>query len=1426
MAIDLSDNNPRIEYTQTTSIWRPIPFVFFNDSTDIRVYLDGVEKQYKSGSSLGGDFGKFVVRGDGIAGTGEVKVLGTGTLVITREISIDRVADFQPTEIFNANPISSLNTQLDRITAIQGDFNDEIERAIALSDSDTAASMILPAKSSRLGKLLGFHASTGAVQMYDTLSLSIATESGNATVDTSSGQTLSILAGEGINTTGSNQTITISGEDASTSNKGIANFSSTYFSVTGGSVSLKPDQTGLTSIFGGTLAGLEIGKNSGSKIEFDSSLVQIYSGATTPTLRISNSEIRYNFDNTTILTFTHDLSDNAVFKASAFGGGDIFFQGYSAGLYNLIRLDFSAKEAIFLEDVRIDKNLVNHGNLTVNGNLTVAGTTTTVDSNTVNIGDHNIVLDSDNTTSGVVNGAGITIEGGTGDDAKINYNTSGPKFELLLGSSYEDLQVDTLHASSLSLGGSSVTSTATELNYLDITTLGTVEASKAVTADVNGDIRLANSDRILFGNSDDLQIYHSGTSSQINNTITGNLVLNQLVTDADVVIQADDGSGSLTPYLRADGSTGESILHHYGTEKFKTTSTGATVTGELLADDIRMATGANSLLKFTSNDGSQGYQIKANVSNSADYGLLIEDTDNNDIAKFLDGGECLLTYNHVTKFKTTSTGVEINGGILDIKNDGSQSELRLYCESSNAHYLSLKAPPHSAFSGNQTITLPAGGTLLTDSSSIADLSNVNITGISDGQVLQWNNSLGRFDPATVSSGGSSSTLVDSNSTTRAEADTTGVEITGNLSLNNHNSFIRLYNANDQGYRLRGRYTTSAGGSDLGFTIDMHTGEDILEAHSSASYYANQFKIMRGTLELRANNGSPASFKMFDSADTGSPKYIEFLVPSSGVNNTTITLPTSSGTLALTSDISGGGGGSLTIQDEGSSLSTSATTLNFVGAGVTASGTGSTKTITISGGGGGAWTDQTWGASLDSADATESKLWLKNSRNNVLIGTGSTITEPNPNITSSNNIIIGNSAGNLKTSGGNNVLIGTQAGDDNTTGDLDVAIGYHALRNTHYQTDEYNVAVGAYASRYSRSRNVAVGYSANAHSYYSTAGSYENVCLGYQAGYNYYNYYPVYNVNIGANSATGNSSGDANVFIGRNCQPASSNQSNQIAIGVDSRVDNTGISIGRNAGWSMTSGSYRNICMGYYAGYDLDAGDDNIFIGYQAGYNGGSNNSNVGTGYRSLYNLSSGGFNSGFGSYSLDAITTGGFNAALGYYAGQDYTTGDNNIFVGAYAGGNQSTGWTGSNNILIGYQATATSTTVSNEITLGNASITSLRCQVTSITSLSDKRDKTAIEDLDLGLDFIKAMRPVKFAWNRRDGQWHGKKEIGFIAQELHEVEMDFNSTDRTRLVNHEDPSKLEATPMNTYPILVKAIQELSAKVDSLQARITELEGA
>jgi len=67
--------------------------------------------------------------------------------------------------------------------------------------------------------------------------LSTAGESGTGTVALKT-QTLSILAGEGINTVASGQGITVSGEDASSANKGIASFSDSNFTVSSGDVSL------------------------------------------------------------------------------------------------------------------------------------------------------------------------------------------------------------------------------------------------------------------------------------------------------------------------------------------------------------------------------------------------------------------------------------------------------------------------------------------------------------------------------------------------------------------------------------------------------------------------------------------------------------------------------------------------------------------------------------------------------------------------------------------------------------------------------------------------------------------------------------------------------------------------------------------------------------------------------------------------------------------------------------------------------------------------------------------------------------------------------------------------------------------------------------------------------------------------------------
>ena len=66
-------------------------------------------------------------------------------------------------------------------------------------------------------------------------------------------------------------------------------------------------------------------------------------------------------------------------------------------------------------------------------------------------------------------------------------------------------------------------------------------------------------------------------------------------------------------------------------------------------------------------------------------------------------------------------------GIIDLKNDGSQSQLRLYCESSNAHYVALQAPAHADFSGNHTVTLPNAAATLATTALAETLTNKTLT---------------------------------------------------------------------------------------------------------------------------------------------------------------------------------------------------------------------------------------------------------------------------------------------------------------------------------------------------------------------------------------------------------------------------------------------------------------------------------------------------------------------------------------------------------------------------------------------------------------------------------------------------------------------------------------------------------------------------
>jgi hypothetical protein len=223
-------------------------------------------------------------------------------------------------------------------------------------------------------------------------------------------------------------------------------------------------------------------------------------------------------------------------------------------------------------------------------------------------------------------------------------------------------------------------------------------------------------------------------------------------------------------------------------------------------------------------------------------------------------------------------------------------------------------------------------------------------------------------------------------------------------------------------------------------------------------------------------------------------------------------------------------------------------------------------------------------------------------------------------------------------------------------------------------------------------------------------------------------------------------------------------------------------VGWGAGAALNNASNSNTLLGKQAGPNLTSAVNNVFVGSGAGL--------------------------------LSA--TGASNVMLGTGAGQ-LSTNSQNVFVGHIAGG---TTTTGENNIVLGYQSNAATATTSDSITLGNSSHNVLRCAVTSITSLSDARDKKDVVELRAGLDFVKSLRPVEFVWDDRDENGkHDINDFGFIAQELKSAQEEAEMADVLKLVYDENPEKLEASYGKLLPILVKAIQELAAKVELLESK-------
>jgi hypothetical protein len=103
----------------------------------------------------------------------------------------------------------------------------------------------------------------------------------------------------------------------------------------------------------------------------------------------------------------------------------------------------------------------------------------------------------------------------------------------------------------------------------------------------------------------------------------------------------------------------------------------------------------------------------------------------------------------------------------------------------------------------------------------------------------------------------------------------------------------------------------------------------------------------------------------------------------------------------------------------------------------------------------------------------------------------------------------------------------------------------------------------------------------------------------------------------------------------------------------------------------------------------------------------------------------------------------------------------------------------------------------------------------TTISAISDARFKENIQDLDVGLGAILALKPRKFDWKAGKGK-DIKGDRGFIAQEFEQVFPQLVDEWRDNAPEGEAPYK--SVRQDLIPVLVKAIQELTARVEALEA--------
>lgn len=263
---------------------------------------------------------------------------------------------------------------------------------------------------------------------------------------------LQVSGGEGIDVSVTDNTITVSAEDAASNNKGVASFDATDFTVTSGNVTLNEER--VQDIVGGMVSS---NSESGISVTYDDTNGKLDFNVSDPTITLSGdvagSATMTNLGNVEIST---TIQPNSISLGNDTVGN---YVATVSGTANEIEVTGSGSESAAVQiglpsDVNITNNLHVGNNLEVTGNLTVNGTTTTLNSETLTVNDKFIELGAiTNPTDLTADGGGISLQGDT-DKHIYWYNqsdawTSSENIDIHSGRSYMVNEVPVLTANSV-----------------------------------------------------------------------------------------------------------------------------------------------------------------------------------------------------------------------------------------------------------------------------------------------------------------------------------------------------------------------------------------------------------------------------------------------------------------------------------------------------------------------------------------------------------------------------------------------------------------------------------------------------------------------------------------------------------------------------------------------------------------------------------------------------------------------------------------------------------------------------------------------------------------------------------------------------------------------------------------------------------------